>query len=144
MIILGSNIYFWLYKNPRFKDQFEEIKKIIAKEEKYEDFEFIIQKNNNIGYVYAKYNIENDDYDITEERVEFWDKIAQEYFRNEIILIDRSESGEFEENSVLYFHQGNEIQRPAYNKEINFVRDFSEISLRRYNEPFELTVYEGE
>ncbi|NVM30069.1 MAG: hypothetical protein HWN65_14595 [Candidatus Helarchaeota archaeon] len=141
---MGSNVYFWLYKNPRFKDQFEEIKKIIEKEEKYEDFEFIIREKNNVGYVYAKYNFGNDDH-VAQERVEFWGKIAEKYFKEEIILIDRSE-GDFEEKSVLYFHHGYETERPeSYKKnEINFVRKFSEISLKRYDKPFEIKVQEGE
>lgn len=139
---MGSHIYFWLYKNPRFKDQFEEIRKMIEKEEKCEDFEFIIREKNNVGYVYAKYDFGNDDR-VAQERVEFWGKIAEKYFKEEIILIDRSEGTYFEEKSVLYFHHGYDTERPDY-KEIKFVRQFSEMSLKRYDKPFEMKVQAGE
>lgn len=137
------NLCMSIFKNPKFKAQFDEIKNVIDKD--YEEYieslpkKYFDESGEYVGsesfylefYEFyneygAKYSITKpDNGEITRYIVRFWEKISKEYFPEEIMLIDSPGIG------CYYVYKG---------KQYNILEDiygFITDMLSKYNKPFQ-------
>ena len=136
-----------IYKNPKYKQQFEVIKIDIRKEYlKYiesigyaiddhaERFDFDFAENGEIGYVYscpkisARTTIAND-------IIEFWERMCDKFFFEEVAFIDYKDFESDDDNEFYFYHRS---KRTLWNDKVDFIITFCENSLRRYNKNFNI------
>ena len=80
-------ISMWLYKNPKFRESYEEIIQRIKEDEDFKqykwwlNFEFHVREG--IGYIYC--NAYNVNYSEEQQALDVWGRICYKYFFNPVI-----------------------------------------------------------
>ncbi len=156
---MGRNIYFYLYKNPIFKDQFYEINNYIRKDygkfldslpkkyleyDKNGEIEDIIPSEgfdlnfSDVSNGITSYPKISSGYDgFIDYILGFWRRIATKYFFEECVLIDIHEfKNEF---SLYFFYKGDIKYLSSLDDDINHTEiiECIDIIIKQYNKPFQ-------
>jgi len=156
---MGKNIYFYLYKSPKFKSDFKKINELIREDyhkfldtlpKKYvedeintasEDFDLEFsnfwEEEDGIGVIYSAPKILMDYEEFVDYILDFWKILCKKYFFEEIVLIDFHE---FKlEFNMFYVYKGEVEHLSSFNAEINndAILVYNTTMLKGYNEPFQ-------
>lgn len=150
---MGVEIHLLLYKNPKYKAQFDEINKLIEKEKKRylesleldegdicDDFSLEFQDwsdmkdsddTSYLSYVISSPKIFSD----AQVVLDFWEKVAKKYFFDEPVLIDQSE--QFLRDKIYMMYKGKKIEPSRPIGIVSLVGDFYKtIFMKTYDKPF--------